>query len=90
MKTYRSLDSALAAVDRIEARYQRLWSKLDRQARADRCPGDICSGWDWPTLRLCRPDDYSALCALIAQTHSAAAQVRYFSFVAPAPMEFAA
>lgn len=31
-------------------------SHLWKEARADRCAGDITTGWDWPTLCAVKPD----------------------------------
>lgn len=42
--------------DQIRAELARIHSELDHQARADRCRGDICCGWDWPTLCIVKPD----------------------------------
>jgi hypothetical protein len=41
--------------------YEKLWKKLDQQARRDRCAGDIFVGWDWPTLRAVMPTEYAIL-----------------------------
>jgi hypothetical protein len=51
-------DKARAALRR---RYDAILRKLDREARADRCRGDICTGWDWPTLAVVKPEVYAEL-----------------------------
>lgn len=76
-----SLKSAVKALDVAESRYARLWRKLDRIAHADACKGDLFIGWDWPTLRICRPDDYAALRRFIRDAQVAAGAVRFFSFI---------
>ena len=48
----------------IRGAYNRILIRLDREARADRCQGDICCGWDWPTLAAVRPIEYAELCGL--------------------------
>lgn len=45
----------------IRAKYNRIIDRLHREAKADRCKGDICTGWDWPTLRIVKPDVYAEL-----------------------------
>ena len=46
---------------KIRAEYNRILAKLDREARADRCKGDIVTGWDWPTLAIVKPLEYNRL-----------------------------
>ena len=41
--------------DAIREELRRIYVGLDREARADRCAGDIVCGWDWPTLCAVRP-----------------------------------
>lgn len=84
MKTYRSLTSALRAHDRAEAKLTRFLRYLHRLAVANSCKGDLFIGWDRPTLRSCRPDDFAKLVSLEAALRTIQAWVRWFSFV-PAP-----
>ena len=46
---------------KIRAEYDKIWAKLHREARADRCKGDIFTGWDWPTLAIVKPLQYNRL-----------------------------
>jgi hypothetical protein len=43
------------------ARYNRILRALDKEARSDRCKGDIFVGWDWPTLAIVKPEIYAEL-----------------------------
>jgi hypothetical protein len=43
------------------ARYNRILRALDKEARADRCKGDLFVGWDWPTLATVKPEIYREL-----------------------------
>ncbi len=43
------------------ARYNRILLALDKEARADRCKGDMFTGWDWPTLAVVKPEIYREL-----------------------------
>lgn len=88
MKTYKTLNTALRAHAAIASRIDRLNRKLNRIARQDACKGDITTGWDWPTLRICRPADYGALLAMYEQLNTAATWVRWFSFVPVPAVEF--
>ena len=45
----------------IRAEYNRILSALHREAKRDRCRGDICTGWDWPTLAIVKPLEYNRL-----------------------------
>lgn len=47
--------------DKLLAEWNRIWRKLDRQARKDRCVGDIVCGWDWRTLEVVMPKEYARL-----------------------------
>ncbi len=49
----------------VEKTYARVWKELDREAKADRCAGDIVCGWDWPTLRMVKPQTFRLLQELI-------------------------
>lgn len=53
--------------DTLFAEYNRILARLDREARADRCAGDIVCGWDWPTLRIVKPVEYARLQAIRAE-----------------------
>jgi hypothetical protein len=44
--------------------YNRILNQLDKEARADRCAGDICCGWDWPTLCAVKPEVAARLAEL--------------------------
>ena len=46
---------------KLFARYNRILSALDKGARADRCKGDVFTGWDWPTLAVVKPVEYMEL-----------------------------
>lgn len=46
---------------KLLARYNRILAALDREARRDRCKGDIFTGWDWPTLAVVKPVEYMEL-----------------------------
>ncbi len=48
----------------IRARFNRILAALDREARRNRCKGDIVCGWDWPTLRIVKPQVYAELMRL--------------------------
>lgn len=52
---------AMHAKRRAKSAANRILAKLDREARADRCKGDIVSGWDWPTLAIVKPLEYNRL-----------------------------
>ena len=85
---FRSATSAARALARVESRYSRITRRLDRESRPT-CRGEF-GGWDWPTLRICQPEVYAELRALIAEAHRCAAWVRFYSFVPAGVMEFAA
>lgn len=72
MKTLRQ---AVAANRKANSIYSRIWRKLDRQARTDRCAGDIVCGWDWPTLRTVMPVEYAALVEQIRIAKESAAMI---------------
>lgn len=46
---------------KLLARYNRILAALDKEARADRCKGDLFVGWDWPTLATVKPEIYREL-----------------------------
>ena len=46
---------------KIRAEFNKVLAQLDKEARADRCKGDICTGWDWPTLASVKPHTYAYL-----------------------------
>lgn len=48
-------------ISTLSSRYNSILHRLERGARADRCAGDISSGWDWPTLRHVQPETYAEL-----------------------------
>lgn len=87
---FRSANSAVRAFHRTSSKYDRFLRRLHRLAVADSCPGDLFVGWDRPTLRSCRPDDFAKLVELENQLVTLRAWVRWFSFVPSLPMEFAA
>ena len=49
------------ASDKLHAEYNAILARLDREARRDRCKGDICTGWDWPTLAIVKPVEHARL-----------------------------
>ncbi len=59
--------STINPLPAIRARFDRILAALDREARADRCAGDIVCGWDWPTLRIVKPEAYAELMRLNEQ-----------------------
>jgi hypothetical protein len=46
---------------KLLARYNKIFRALDKEARADRCKGDMFTGWDWPTLATVKPEIYREL-----------------------------
>jgi len=46
---------------KIRAEYDGILAKLHREAKRDRCAGDIVTGWDWPTLAIVKPLEYKRL-----------------------------
>lgn len=48
-------------IAKLSRSFNRLLSRLDREARADACKGDIVTGWDWPTLAAVRPVEFAQL-----------------------------
>lgn len=88
--TFRSAQSAERAFHRVNAQLDRFLRRLHRLAVADSCPGDLFVGWDRPTLRSCRPDDFARLVELEKQLATARAWCRWFAFVPALPLEFAA
>jgi hypothetical protein len=42
--------------EQIRSRLNAILCRLDKQARTDRCKGDMVCGWDWPTLCIVLPD----------------------------------
>jgi hypothetical protein len=80
MKSLRTLRSATAAHSKAVRRFDRINRSLPRDGGA----------WDWPTLAICRPDDYRALSAALADIRTALAWVRFYSVVVTPAMEHAA
>jgi len=46
----------LNRTDAIGIQLVKIFNKLNREARRDRCKGDIVCGWDWPTLCMVKPE----------------------------------
>lgn len=89
-RQFRTVASAMRALNRAQSKYNSLVRRLDRIARGDACRGDLFVGWDWPTLRMVRPADWQTLQDLIATAKRCAAWVRFLSFVPAPAMEFSA
>lgn len=68
MSTMKNRNISEIAIAKAHREYNRILAQLDKQAKQDRCKGDICYGWDWPTLRIVKPAKYNRLkelCAII-------------------------
>jgi len=72
-KHYATYTEEIAAITR---KLDRIWRDLDREARQNYCPGDITSGWDWPTLRSTKPEVAAEIVSLKARGRECVAAMK--------------
>lgn len=48
----------------IRRRFDSILRALHNEAKRNACKGDLFVGWDWPTLRIVKPDTYAELMRL--------------------------
>lgn len=53
------LDPAKMTKRQLLAEGNRILNKFHKYAADGYCPGDICRGWDWPTMHIVFPDEAS-------------------------------